>query len=208
MRSRKRKRVFTALPANLNKYITSRNQSLSAWASVATLISIPLVLVGIYIGYVQIRDLLIKPSIELEFVHPSSVAYTIKNTSDKTVENVLVAFGIFDIDASVSTSNIVPITSRSYDYVNKRSANGPIALLGEYGKPGHRYFGIVYAGCKGCEDLETYWLYARHGSTNESFYAKRTKQDTYQLDWAKLTSQTEQYLEQLVPKTRRIYIRN
>ena len=84
--------------------------------------------------------------------------------------------------------------------------NGPFSLFSEYGTAGHRYFGIVYVSCKGCKSLETYWLYVKHGSQNESYFARRITGDTYDLNALRLATDAEKYLDMIVPKTRRIYI--
>jgi len=58
----------------------------------------PLILIGLFLSYFQVRDVLISPDPQLEFVHPSSVAYMIANRSGKLAEDDLVAFGLFDLD--------------------------------------------------------------------------------------------------------------
>ena len=98
-------------------------------------------------GYHQIRDILTLPDPSLEFVQPSSVAYKIVNNSDKIAEDVLVTFGIFDLESRQYGPLAIP--SVSYDYVNRNSAKGPFSWFAGFATAGHRYFGIVYIGCKG-----------------------------------------------------------
>lgn len=118
--------------SQINNWVTSHNDSLSAWASLITVISVPLILIGLFLGYHQIRDILVSPDPSLEFVHPSSLAYKIVNKSGKIAEDVLVSFGIFDLDSPQSGPLAIP--SVNYDYVNPElcteSAPRPIARLG------------------------------------------------------------------------------
>ena len=182
----------------------SSNNILSALSSLVTIISFPLIIIGLIVGYYQVKDIFTVPDVSLYFVHPSSVAYKIVNNSDKIAEDVLVSFGLFDLDSS--PQNLVPIPSINYDYVNKRSANGPFTLLGNFGIKDHRYFGIIYIGCKGGKKLRTYWLYAKHGKGEDSFFAERKPDDTFQINVSQLIANTERYLDNLIPKSRRKYI--
>jgi hypothetical protein len=54
--------------------------------------------------------------------------------------------------------------------------------------------------------LETYWLYVKHGHPDDGFYAKRIKEDTFQIQGARLINDLDNYLQELVPHERRIYI--
>lgn len=190
----------------LNNWITSHNKPLSAWSSFISIIAFPVIIISLFLGYHQIRNILVKPAIELEFVHPSSVSYKAVNTSIKIAEDILVSFGIFDIDSHPLRH--LPIPSRQYNYVNKLSEKGPFSLFGEFGVEGHRYFGIVYVGCKGCRNLETYWIYVKHGHPDEGFYSKRNKTDTFEINGSRLINETDRYLEDLIPEERRAYIRD
>jgi hypothetical protein len=185
---------------------------LSAWSSIVTIISLPLALIGLVFAYFQIKDLLVNPSIQLEFVHPTSVAYYVKNTSKKLIEKGLISFALFDLDSSTRENPnlpaIVPIPSRNFDYLNQYEKSGPTNILGHHGIAGHRYFGIIYASCKGCNDLKTYWIYCKHNSADEAFYASRTSTDTFYIEISELIKNADEYLKKLVPEDRRIYIRN
>jgi hypothetical protein len=184
----------------INKWVTSHKDSVGAWASLITVISFPLVVIGLFLGYHQIGDILVLPDPSLEFVHPSSVAYKIVNNSGKLAEDVLVSFGIFDLDSSPNTP--VPLPSVNYDYVNTHSESGPFTWFANFATVGHRYFGIVYIGCKAGARLRTYWIYVKHGHPGEGFYAERNEKDTYQINPVRLATDTT-YFETLVPIHRR-----
>ena len=77
----------------------------------------------------------------------------------------------------------------------------------QFGTQGHRYFGILYLSCKGCDELKTYWLYVRHGDRHASFYAKRGVSDTFQVNAGRLAAGGERELAALVPEERRMYVR-
>jgi len=184
----------------INSWVASHDKSFSAWSSLITVISAPLLFISLFIGYNQIRDILVLPDPSLEFVHPTSVAYKIINTSEKTAENVQVAFGIFDLDSA--KDGLVSIPTVMYDYVNGNSSKGPFSWFSSFATKGHRYFGIVYIGCKGGERLRTYWIYVKHGHPTEGFYAERDEKDSYEINPGRLATDIN-YLESLVPTDRR-----
>lgn len=169
-----------------------------------TVISVPLIFIGLVVGYNQVREILVLPDPSLEFVHPSSVAYKTVNNSGKIAEDILVSFGIFDLESPVNGPLAIP--SVPYDYVNRNSAKGPFSCFESFATAGHRYFGIVYIGCKGGRKLRTYWIYVRHGYPEEGFYAERKRDDTYQVDISRLRTDTS-YLRILVPEDRRRIIK-
>ena len=184
----------------INNWITLHADSFGAWASLITIISLPLVFIGLFMGYSQIRDILTAADPSLAFVNPSSVAYKIVNKTGNVAEDVLVSFGIFDLDSP--QQGPVPIPSVNYDYVNKNSTKGPFSWFTNFSTTDHRYFGIVYIGCKGGERLRTYWIYVKHGHPAEGFYAERNNKDTYQVNTRRLAIDPN-YLETTVPKNRR-----
>jgi hypothetical protein len=159
----------------------------------------------------KVADKYLPPNIEFEFSQPDNLAYTVKNISDKTIaENVLISFGIADLtafDLNKLPHQPVPLKSIELNYVNPKMASGPFKVLGNFAVPGHRYFGIMYLNCKGCSELKTYWVYIEVNKNGKSFYAKRDKDDTYNIDIAKLANKDEKYFESLVRLDRRIYIK-
>lgn len=193
-------------------WVMRNRDRLGTLSSIVTIISFPLVLIGLVVGYFQIRDLLIAPSIQLQFVHPASVSYYIENTSKKVIEGGYIAFALVDLDSKVPENPAfpapVPLRSRKYDYLNRYSRVGPTSLLGNDAIIGHRYFGIIYGSCKGCSDLMTYWIYFRHGNKNEAFYSSRSNADTLDINISRLVANTDDYLNHLIPKERRIPIGN
>ena len=193
------------LPGRFNRWMTEHNTSLSAWSSLVTLVSLPLVLAGMFLSYYQVVEILALPQPELRFVHPTSVAYKVANNSSKTAEDVLVSFGLFDLDDL--SRGPLPIPSVKYDYVNRHSEKGPFKWFGNFAVTGHQYFGIVYIGCKGGDRLRTYWIYVKHGDPTESFYAERNKDDTFRITFPRLPAAQRTLLDTLVPVDRRKYIR-
>jgi hypothetical protein len=187
-------------PDKFSAWMSAHSKLLSAWSSVVTLISLPLILLGLFLGYHQVREVLTLPDPELEFVYPASVAYKLVNRSGKVAEDVLVSFGIFDLDSAIQAPVTIP--SVRYDYVNKHSENGPFTWFGKFAIPGHRYFGIVYVGCKNGDKLRTYWIYVKHGNVSDCFYAERIKNDTYQINVGQLATNNDS-LETLIPVNRR-----
>lgn len=193
------------LISRFSNWINSKETSLSNWSSIITIISFPLIIIGLVVGYFQLKDIFILPNVELEFVHPQSISYRLVNNSPKIAEDILVSFGVFDLDSN--STGPVPIPSVEYNYVNRESAKGPFTFFYKFAQKNHRYFGIVYVGCRGCERLNTYWIYARHGSADECFYAERNDRDTYEINVPNIVNDTENYLEKIVPQNRRIEIK-
>ena len=177
--------------------MTNQSNSFGAWASLITIVSLPIILY-------QLSEILTSPDVELDFVDPTAIAFKAVNDSGAIAEDVLVSFGVFDIDSNPPT--ILPIPTRQIDYINANSAKGPWSLLEGHATLGHRYFGIVYVGCRGARDLNTYWIYSEYGDPNEAFYVKRNKKDTYDIDPGKVRSD-EKYLDTIAPLRRRIYIK-
>ena len=188
----------------LNRWMVAHKDALAAWSSIVAIVSLPAAAVGVIVGWHQIRDLLTRPSVELEFRHPSSVTYEVVNGSDRLAEDVLISFGLADLDSDMRGP--VQIPSVAVNYLNRRSRKGPFSFLQQFGAPGHRYFGIVYLGCKGCDELKTYWLYARHGEPRGNFYANRQSSDTFRLDVGRIAADSGGELAALVPEARRVYI--
>jgi hypothetical protein len=124
----------------------------------------------------------------------------IVNNSGKLAEDVLVSFGIFDLDSA--QNGPVPIPSTNYEYVNRHSVKGPFSWFSNFATVGHRYFGIVYIGCKGGARLRTYWIFVKHGHPEEGFYAERNKEDTYQVNPGRLATDST-YFETIVSTHRR-----
>jgi len=186
--------------SKLNKWVVTNNSCLSSWSSLISLISFPLILISLFVGYHQIKDILTLPDAELEFIHPDSVVYKLVNRSAKLAEDVLVTFGIFDLDSPIQAPLSIP--SISYEYINKHSEKGPFTWFSNFAIPGHRYFGIVYVGCKGGEKLRTYWIYVKQGSPSDCFYAERNRSDTFQINVGQLAA-NKGYLETLIPINRR-----
>jgi hypothetical protein len=193
------------LISKINHWVVRHKTGLSAWSSAIAIISLPLIFISLLIAYYQLHDILVLPDVELEFVHSASVDYKLVNKSSKVAEDIIVSFGIYDLDSSLQGP--VPILSVGYEYVNRESAKGPFEFADKFSKIGHRYFGIVYVGCKGCENLNTYWFFTKHGESIGSFYAKRNRNDTFAINYSQLISKTKPYLDSLVPENRRIYIK-
>jgi hypothetical protein len=184
--------------------MVGHKDSLAAWSSVVAIISLPAAAVGLIVGWHQILELLARPSVELEFRHPSSITYEVVNPSDRLTDDALISFGLFDLDSDLRAP--IQIPSASVSYLNRRSRKGPFSFLQQFGARGHRYFGIVYLSCKGCDELKTYWLYARHGERLGNFYARRQPSDTFTLDVGRLATASDRELLALVPEARRVYI--
>lgn len=140
------------------------------------------------------------PIVEIEFSSPNSLLYSVRNESNEIAEKVLVSFGIMDIDGNLK--DFVPLKSFEIDYINKKSSRGPWKVLDNYGINNHRYFGIIYLNCKGCDELKTYWLYIDQANEKNSFYCKRIKSDTYGVSFDSLIY-FPTYLDRLVPIERR-----
>ncbi len=105
--------------SKINKWVESHDKALGAWSSILTIIGFPLVVVGLFLGYFQLKDVLIQPSVELKLASPSAPTYSIQNTSGKIAKNVLVSFGLFDVDSNPQDPLRIP--AQEIDYVNKFS---------------------------------------------------------------------------------------
>ena len=80
--------------SRVHRWAVRSKDGLAAWSSVVTIISVPTAVIGLIVGLYQVREAFNPPSVELEFRHPSSVAYEVVNPSDRPAEDVLVSFGL------------------------------------------------------------------------------------------------------------------
>lgn len=182
----------------INKFVTRYSSSFGAWASIITIISLPILLS-------QLQRMATYPDVDLEFSSPSSIIYTVNNRSATIAEDTLVAFTISDIDSELPS--FLPIPIQQIDYVNAKSSRGPWAIFEKHAIKGHRYFGLVYVGCRGTKDPKTYWIFTKYGDPGESFYVKRKNNDPHGINLGKIRID-KKYLEEIAPLNRRIYIKN
>ncbi len=173
-------------------------------------ITIPTI-IGVYGGlYRDVVEpmLLDKVQLELEINNPGKFSYIIKNPSDKIAEKILVHFLILEIDSD--TLYNIPKPVKGIDYINPKSKVGPIFyLMDQYKREGHnKYFGVIYFVCKGCSNLNQYWVYLDYANKGLSFYAKSRTEIGWSSPYKKCApNEFQKYLDTLIPLEDRVPIK-
>lgn len=189
---------------DLKGWLINRSELFSSMASLITIIVFPLVLIGGCAAYYQLRSYFDKADLYLTFVDSKYVAFSIVNKSKVVAEMPLYSFGIFDLDQDLS---ILPIPAKEISYINGNSEIGPNALMSEYGKIGHRYFGIASISCKNCEKRRIYWIHWTHGDANQSWYAETNDNEPIAVDPKQLRENPELYFDKNISQLRRKQIK-
>lgn len=186
------------------KWLNPEDSPLASCASIVTIIAFPTIILSLIFGYKELKDWMIEPNIEIQFSDSAAVTYKVLNTTDEIAEDVLLSFGIFDLDSSTpSAPKILPLTSFEINYINPHEARGKFSLLGNHGTSEHRYFGFVMVSCKGCLTLNSYWVYTKYGEQGAAFYAIRDRMEGLTINASELIYNTESYLNGLIPNSRR-----
>lgn len=176
---RKRRRVFKTLNSfligtwkALNSLLIEKQVLLSAWASVVTIGSLLIVVVGGVYTSIQLIDYYARADLHLEFVYPESVAFVLHNSSKKLADRPSYGFAVWDLN--VDTMDALPIPWRTSDFVTADGYQGPNALMSQYGTKGHTYFGAAGITCANCETLRSYVIYIDTEDYAKSWYAETT----------------------------------
>jgi len=150
--------------------LEASNASLSAWASLITIVGLPALLAGGVTTYFQLRDELIAPEIALAFGTGKDVQFSLVNESSVLLREPGYTFGLWDLDARVDGADEDPgnlqMPAASHNYIRPRSALGPWTLSSLSRLPvpaGHIVFGVLTVQCPTCEVRRLYWLCWKKG---------------------------------------------
>ncbi len=172
-RTTRRLRIFLARNWHrLNAFLARNATILGAWASLVTIIGLPLLLMGGYTTYKQLRGYLDQPDIALAFATPKEVRFWLLNPSSVLVREPQYSFGLWDLDARAEGQGADPgnlqIPVKSLEYIRPKSAIGPwtVASLSPVGSAvptGHVVFGWLSVQCPDCKVRRHYWFLWKKG---------------------------------------------
>lgn len=189
-----------------NHWLVGKKDLLSAWASLLGIIAFPAIVITFIIGYFQLKTHLVKPDLHLEFITPTSLSFYVVNSKNVLAEEPLYWFGFIDLDSPPVT--IPPIPSKKIPYTRGNARQGPTALMSQYGKEGHRYFGFAGIQCKNCERTRRYWIFFTHGKKTDAWITESEEDDPpFFLNPLELLKDPKKWLEARFPDNDRIPIK-
>jgi hypothetical protein len=161
--------------------------------------------IGFFLGYLQLRDSLARADVNLTFESPQAVAVRIQNTGSAVARSTKYGFGLFDI--SVRPPTPLPIPVSDVGYVRGRSESGPYRLLSQYGVKDHEYFGFAFNTYENCAHERYYWLHVVHGKPETAWVYEVPLRDAPVWSWQLLTQDPQTYMFRQIPPSRRVPIR-
>jgi len=110
---------------SINSWMDEHSSVLSAWASLVAIVGVPLLLLGGYTTWLQIRNYLVRPDIALHLATPKNVRLRLLNFSPVLLRDPQYAFAFWDLDARSEGTGEDPgnlkIPTKSMDYIRPRS---------------------------------------------------------------------------------------
>ena len=89
----------------INSWLDTHLSLLGAWASVIAILGVPLILIGGYSTYIQIKDYLVRPSIALHLSNPENVRFRLVNFSPVILREPKYQFAFWDLDSRLDNLN-------------------------------------------------------------------------------------------------------
>lgn len=143
---------------------------LGAYRSLAALIAFPLILVGAPLAFLNIRDRLSLPDVELDFVRPTNVSFSVVNTSSAVAPEPKYELVLFDFGSRMHPPERpkgLQIPSKIVDTMRPHSGLGPWSVASISGGAGgggfyddhSRIFGFATVSCPLCERARAYLVY-------------------------------------------------
>jgi hypothetical protein len=156
---------------SLNDSLTKKAPLLGAYAAVAALVTLPLILLGSIVTFIQLRDAFAKPKIGLGFYRAQAPQFRVVNLGSTVVRDPKYQLEIHDLDVKADGKPfmllLIPI--RVLDYLNPTDGHGPYGIVSlsprrDAVKDGHHLFGYAQVTCPGCNpSFRHYWFYAEVG---------------------------------------------
>jgi hypothetical protein len=160
-----------------HRWVVDNAVALGAYRSLGWLITAPIVLVGGYVGFLQLRDALSLPDVELVFARPAEPVFWLENTSSRLVREPKYSFLLYNFsmrgDPAPYLNLGIPV--KILDPIRPGRGLGPwtIKSISQHGNSiaqGHHLFGYAQVECPTCEHTRYYWIFADVG--NFGFYAE------------------------------------
>jgi hypothetical protein len=178
---------------------------LAAYESLVVIITLPIVISGGILGFIQLKDILSLPDATLHFALPQEPIFWIKNDSSKLVRDAAVQFLLYNLSLAGNPEQHLnlEIPSRKFDSIRPGRAIGPYALrdVASHGKRterGHHLFGYAQVQCPTCENVHFYWIFIQIG--HKGLYAEALTDQTAILEkqLATVLSSSSDYLNKII----------
>jgi hypothetical protein len=139
---------------------------LGAYRSLGWLLTVPLILVGGYLGFLQLRDALGTPDVALLFGNPDKPLFWVMNSSSKLVREPKYHFLLYDLSlpGNQELHLNLEIPTKILDFIRPGQAFGPwtiksLAGQGSRIEKGHHLFRYAQVQCPTCEQVHFYWIF-------------------------------------------------
>jgi hypothetical protein len=144
---------------------------LGAYRSLGWLLTIPILLGGGYLGFLELRESLLgKPDVTLVFGRPSRPVFWVLNSSPKLAREPKYQFLIYNLSLPGAPDPYMNlrIPAKIIDPIRPGRDQGPwtlqsVARKGSEIQEGHHLFGYGEVECPDCEQVHSYWIYAQVG---------------------------------------------
>ena len=163
----------------LNLSLDKNSSVLGAWASLLTILGIPLLLLGGFSTWLQVKEYINRPEIELYLENSKNVNFRLINYSSVLLREPQYSFSLWDLDARKEgvgddPGNLV-IPVKTLNYIRPKSGIGPFTIEGlskasEKVPNGHIVFGWASVQCPDCVSRKDYWILIKKGEI--AWYSK------------------------------------
>jgi hypothetical protein len=155
---------------HLHSWLINNATLLGAYSSAATLVTLPLILVGGILAFIQLRGEFAKPDIALGFYRARSPQFRVMNLGSTLVREPKYQLDIYDLNVKADGKPfmLLQIPAQILDFLNPNDALGPYGVVAlsprrDAVKDGHHLFGYGQVTCPGCAHFRRYWFYAELG---------------------------------------------
>ncbi|MCJ7602331.1 MAG: hypothetical protein MUO63_12650 [Desulfobulbaceae bacterium] len=157
---------------NLNSWLDKRSSVLSAWASLLAIVGIPLLLLGGYATWLQVKNYINRPDIVLHLDSPKNVRLRLFNISSVLMRDPQYSLALWDLNARQEGIGDDPgnlmIPTKSMSYIRPKSGIGPWAVkslsdVSTKVPDGHFVFGWASVQCPDCVSRKHYWILIKKG---------------------------------------------
>ena len=148
-------RLLWILPKKLHFLIIKHKEPLRAWASFISIGSI----LAVVVNSCQIKNLLIKPNLKINFHLNHGLNYRIENLEKIAAKNVEWYATIIDVPELVKRQDVVPQDIASNKPFNVYDESASRVFLGEHQYQSLLYFGFFTITCENCKNSVKWYVF-------------------------------------------------
>ena len=157
--------------ARLHPWLEENATLLGAYRSLLWLLTVPVVVIGGYLAFLELRDSLLDPDVSLALGRPAAPVFWVINSSPKLVREPKYQFLVYDLGHKGDPDQflLLEIPVKILDFIRPGRASGPYSLKsvasnGSQIQDGHHLFGYVEVQCPECVRVRYYWLFVKVGT--------------------------------------------